>query len=140
MNYAQFIEQVRDCAQLDSKEQAEKITVAALETLGERLSRQERNDLAAQLPPELKKMLNRRPTTDRFSLEEFYNRFGARAGLTYGDAVKQSHEVMRVMCQAAASRELDDILAEFPDEYLELFGKAPQSPASPTYTYKSSKS
>lgn len=132
MDYKSFLERVRQALPVESEGEARRITEAALETLGERLSKTEREHLAAQLPAELKGAVFRRHT-DRFPLEEFYKRFAARANLSYHRAVKWSRAVMSVLRAAVAPGELDDILSEIAAEYQELFGKEPESPASPTY-------
>src|SRR5258708_39502871 len=50
MKYEEFIEQVQKRAHLASKSEAERATRAALETLGEGISKEERYDAASQLP------------------------------------------------------------------------------------------
>ena len=53
MKGGQFIGEVRNLAELQSNEDAEKAVRAALETLRERLAGNEPSNLAAQLPPEI---------------------------------------------------------------------------------------
>jgi uncharacterized protein (DUF2267 family) len=57
MEYAQFIESVRQRADLSSQQEAESVVEAVLETLGERVERTERNNLAAQLSRDLARLL-----------------------------------------------------------------------------------
>ena len=49
----EFIAEVKNLAELDSNEEAEKATRATIETLKERLAGDEPSNLAAQLPPEV---------------------------------------------------------------------------------------
>jgi uncharacterized protein (DUF2267 family) len=53
MKGEQFIAEVRNLAELDTNEDAEKVIRVTLETLRERLAGNEPSNLAAQLPPEI---------------------------------------------------------------------------------------
>lgn len=132
MQYKEFVRQVQEIAGLDSREQAEKATRIALETLGERITTVEKDHMATQLPAELKNFLAGVEQTGRFSLEEYYNLVGSRSGVTYPHAVKQSRAVMQVLSRAIAPGELDDIESQLPPEYKELFGEEPENPVSPS--------
>lgn len=131
MRYNEFIERVTGQG-LESKEEAVKAAEAALETLGERLHRTERDHLAAQLPAELKQHLLKRPDTVRFTLEEFYTRMSARSGVRYHHAVYQTKAVMAVLQEAVDEGELRHVLRGLPDDFKELFGGKPESPLSPS--------
>ncbi|MGH8009036.1 MAG: DUF2267 domain-containing protein, partial [Candidatus Binatia bacterium] len=129
---------VQERAGLRSRDTAVQVTAATLETLGERLSKTEREKLAAQLPRALQPYLFRRHSLDAFeafSLEEFYNRVRARTDVGYPDAVKQAQAVVAVLQEAVSPGEVKYIFSElsaFADDYGELFGKKPQGPASPS--------
>jgi uncharacterized protein (DUF2267 family) len=129
MRYDEFITRVRERAGL-GRDEAVRSTEATLATLGERLYRTERENLAAQLPNELKEDLFKQVDSevtwrdvDRFSLEEFYIRVSARAEVGYPDAVKQAQAVVAVLREAVSAGEIEDVLAELPEEYGELFGE-----------------
>ena len=132
MSYGDFVDQVRRQAGLDSNDEAERVTAAALETLGERVYRTEREDLGAQLPMQLRKYLFKRLDTEPFELEEFYNRVSSRADVGYPAAVELSRVVMGVLQKAVSAGELEDVLSELPDNFRELFGKEPEGPLSPS--------
>jgi len=132
MKSEKFLEQVNQRAGLASTEEVRRVVEGALETLGERLEKTEREKLAAQVPDPLKKMLFKRQATERYSLEEFYNRISARADVGYPDAVAGTRAVMAVLKEAVSRGEIDHILAQLPDEYEELFGQEPESPLSPS--------
>ena len=132
MNYALFIQKVQEYTGLANQEDAAKVTQAVLETMSERLSRTHREHLAAQLPGELKSYLPRRQHMVYLLLEEFYERVGNRADVSYQNAVKYATAVARVLREAIAPGELGDILSGFPEEYNELFGREPVSPLSPS--------
>jgi uncharacterized protein (DUF2267 family) len=129
MRYDEFVTRVRERAGL-GRDEAVRSTEATLATLGERLYRTERENLAAQLPNELKEDLFKQVDSevtwrdvDRFSLEEFYIRVSARAEVGYPDAVKQAQAVVAVLREAVSAGEIEDVLAELPEEYGELFGE-----------------
>jgi uncharacterized protein (DUF2267 family) len=139
MEYNEFVKHVQETAELDSPEEALAAIQATLGTLGEMLSKTERDHLAAQLHKPLKECLYRwieRPggptRPHRFSLEEFYNRVSARSNVGYPAAVRHSLAVMSVLQQAVSQGEMDDILRELPNGYEELLTGKPQGPVSPT--------
>ena len=77
MQYDDFIDRVQQRAGLNSQEGAVRAIRATLETLGERLSRAETRQLAAQLPKELRAYFHPRQESQIFPLEEFFNRVSA---------------------------------------------------------------
>ena len=122
MQFDDFITRVQEQARLNTREEAIALTRAVLETLGERLDRKVRNGIEAQLPNDLKEfLLAREGQGDQYSLEEFYNRIGARADLNYADATERTREVIAVLRQAIPGGEVEDILEDLSPEYRELF-------------------
>ena len=122
MQFDEFINRVQEQSGVDTREQAVGLTRAVLETLGERLDRKVRNGVEAQLPNELKEfLLARSENPDKYDLTEFYNRVGARADLTYQDAARRTWQVFSVVRDAISGGEIEDILADLPSEYRELF-------------------
>ena len=122
MQFDEFINRVQERTGLDTSEDAERLARAVLETLGERLDRKVRNGVEAQLPNELKDvLLARAQNTDQFTLEEFYNRVGARADLTYQDATEHTRQVLAVLQDAIAEGEKKQILESLPPDYGQLF-------------------
>jgi uncharacterized protein (DUF2267 family) len=132
MEYIQFIQKVQEYAALDDVDSAAKVIQATLQTLSERLPRTHRRHLEAQLPGELKQYLPKHRKMEYLLLEEFYQRIADRADLGYQNAVKYAQAVARVLREAVAPGELDDILSGFPNEYRELFGQSPSGPLSPS--------
>jgi uncharacterized protein (DUF2267 family) len=131
MQYDEFIHRVQEYADLATQEEAVQLTKAVLATLGERLYRTERDDLAAQLPKGLKEFLfveqdpeHFRQEVRRFSLEEFYNRVSARTEVGRPDAINQTKAVMAVLQEAVSAGELADIMAELPNEFDALFQRS----------------
>ena len=122
MQFSEFIDHVRERTRLETPEEAERVARAVLETLGERLDRKVRNGVEAQLPNELKEaLLARAQTADEYTLEEFYNRVGARADLTHENAAERTRQVLSVLQGAIAEGEKRQILESLPPEYGQLF-------------------
>lgn len=122
MQFDDFIHRVQEVTGLETVEEASVLARAVLETLGERLDRAVRNGVEAQLPNELKEfLLARSENPDRYDLAEFYNRVGARADRTYQDAARRTWQVFSVLREALSGGEIQNILANLPSEYQELF-------------------
>lgn len=125
MQYLDFIHRVQEETGVNSPERAAQISRAVLETLGERLDRQTRNGVVAQLPKELKEfMLTRANGGDSYDVPEFYRRVGARAGMKYYDSAERTWKVMAVLREAIPDGEVNDILEGLPADFVELFGEA----------------
>ncbi len=131
MQYEEFIQQVQAYAELDTPEEALQLTEAVLSTLGERIYRTEQSQMAAQLPRGIKELLvarqppeNTRNYVQGFTVEEFYNRVGARTNVRYQRAVAQTKAVMAVLQEAVSAGQIDDIKGELPAEFAELFERS----------------
>jgi uncharacterized protein (DUF2267 family) len=138
MQYEEFIQRVQERADLGSREEAVRATEAVLGTLGERLYRTERDDVAAQLPKELERCLLKyvnaattRRQVDRFGVENFYIRVRGRADLTFPEAVKQSRAAVAILREAISAGEWQDMRSSLPEEYADLFGGEPPKPPLP---------
>lgn len=131
MQTDELVRLVQERANIESGDEALELIGATLETLGERLPRNEREDLAAELPGQLKAYARRRLQTEQFMLEEFYNRVAARSGLGAPAAVQQAHIVMQVLQEAVSEGQLRDMRAQLPPDFEELFTGEPQGPGSP---------
>jgi uncharacterized protein (DUF2267 family) len=123
MQYNEFIEQVQHRSGLHSAEEATQAIRATLQTLGERLSKTETEKLAAQLPNPLKSYLLLQPETQRFTLEEFFNRVSAREDVGRPHAIAHARAVFGVLREAVSAGELEDVKRELPPEYAEFLGE-----------------
>ncbi len=128
MDYQTFLKRVQENAGLDTLAEAIQVTQAVLETLGERLPRTEREQLAAQLPGELKVILLHRHPDYPFPLEEFYVRVGGRARTTRVHAAEWSRAVMRALNEAVSQGEMEDVKAVLPKEYEALIEGREETP------------
>lgn len=132
MRYAEFIEKVQSQAELETGDLALEATQATLETLGERLERDEQRKLAAELPDGMKEHVLARQETTRFLLKDFYKRVAARADIRVPEAINRSQVVVSVLQEAVSAGILDKVRAQLPDEYDELFTAEPYGPGSPS--------
>jgi uncharacterized protein (DUF2267 family) len=106
------------------RESAERALGTVLETLAERIAGGEVDDLAVELPEELRAPLQRgRARTggkaQRISLEEFVERVAEREGVAFEDAVEHARAVFTVLRDVISDNEWSDLLAELPRAYAE---------------------
>jgi uncharacterized protein (DUF2267 family) len=128
MTYEEFIERVQEQADL-TRDEASQATRVTLATLGERIYRTEREDLAAQLPPQLGAQLSERQPgevtrqdVDRFPLEEFYNRVSGRLDIGFPQGKRRAQVVVAVLQEAVSPEQMAAVREALPAEYGELVG------------------
>ena len=122
MQYEEFLNKVQDRIGPAQPDEARRAIIATLETLGERVSGGEANDLAEQLPKELKEPLQQAgEDNEEFSLDEFLRRVGEREDVETDIARNYASAVMTVLREAVTGGELDNIRAQLPQEFDPLF-------------------
>ena len=123
MKHDEFIGQVQHRARLGSRGDAERATWATLQTLGERLAGGEAKDFASQLPPVLAEyaLSGCAGAGERFSVGEFFQRVSNREGVDVPRAAHHARAVIEVVQEAISKGEIDDICAQLPSEYNQLF-------------------
>jgi uncharacterized protein (DUF2267 family) len=123
VNGEQFIAEVKNLAEIESDEDAQKAIGATLETLRERLAGEEPSDLAAQLPPEIAPYVEGDGGRESFSVEEFYERVARKEGSSNDEATRHARAVATVLQTAVTGGELEDIRSQLGAGYGELFGQ-----------------
>lgn len=122
MRYDQFIEAVAARADV-SAGQAATLTYATLETLAERISAGEANDVADQLPEGLDDAL-RKPRVfeppEPFGLGEFVERVMARAGVDRAMARIGARAVLTTLREAVTADEFGDMMSQLPREFRDM--------------------
>lgn len=121
MQYDEFVGQVQHRARLASGGEAIRAIHATLETLAERLYGGEADDLAAQLPREIQPYLQAVASGKDFDLKEFYERVSSREEIDLPESIYHARAVMSVVMDAVSAGEIQDILAQLPEEYCPLF-------------------
>ena len=123
MKGEQFIAEVRNLAELDTHEDAQKAIRVTLQTLKERLAGNEPSNLAAQLPPEVAGFVEGDGGREAFSVEEFYERVAQREGVGTDEAIRHARAVVTVLQTAVSGGELEDVRSQLGDDYEELFAQ-----------------
>jgi uncharacterized protein (DUF2267 family) len=102
-----------------TRETAEALTRATLQTLAERISGGEAQDLAEQLPEPMRDWL--RWTDDElakgFGLHSFIRRVSDRAGVPQAEATEGVRAVLAALREAVTDKEFRDATAQLPEEY-----------------------
>jgi uncharacterized protein (DUF2267 family) len=127
MKGEQFIAEVKNLAELDSNEDAQKTIRATFETLRERLAGNEPADLAAQLPQEIAPFVEGAGGQEAFSVQEFYDRVAHKEGTKSEEAVKHARAVATVLQTAVTGGALEDVRSQLGNDYEELFGQTGSS-------------
>src|SRR3954447_12739407 len=104
MDYQRFISTGERGAGLGT-EGARRATRATLETLGERISRGEARDLAAQLPPELAPLVATDHDAEAFDVEEFLRRVAEREEVDLEAAQRHATAVLTALGRAVDAQE-----------------------------------
>lgn len=125
MEYEKFLWEVQHLADLDTRERAEGATLATLETLAERLSGAETQQLCSQLPPELAQRLQQHQQEghrgESFALEEFIRRVGDREQVELPAAANHVRLVFGVLAEAVTAAEMHQVRTLLPAEFQPLF-------------------
>jgi len=117
MDYDTLVNRVAERAKADRDEAATAL-VATLEVLGQRIGRGEREDLAAQLPPEVKRLvLQEQHAGRRMSLNEFLQRIAEREDRDERTARRHATAVLRTLYDAVGEGEMKDVFAQLPPDY-----------------------
>jgi len=119
----QLIAEVKNLAELDSDEDAQKAIGATLETLKKRLAGNEPSNLAAQLPPEIAPYMEGDGGRESFSVEEFYDRVARKEGTSNDEAIRHARAVATVLQTAVTGGEIENIRSQLGNGYEELFGQ-----------------
>ncbi|MBA2443276.1 MAG: DUF2267 domain-containing protein [Rubrobacter sp.] len=123
MQYQEFLQRVEKRITTEEPGAAELATAATLSTLGERLQGEEAENLAAQLPGEIKDQLTGGGAGEagEFPLEEFYRRVGEKEDTTPEEAAPRARAVIGVLSEAVTGGEVGDVISSLPTEYEPLF-------------------
>jgi uncharacterized protein (DUF2267 family) len=114
-----FRKQVAEAAGID-EDAAERAIAATLETLGERISAGEAEDLARHLPDSLAPFLVR-PGGDAepFDAAEFFRRVAEREATDEQSAERHARAVVAALARREGRKELHDMLSQLPGELRE---------------------
>jgi uncharacterized protein (DUF2267 family) len=117
----EFLSRVAQRAGLDP-DGARRATDVVLETLAERISGGQVEDMLPQLPPELHEPLKRGVEASgglavRMTLDEFLERVAQRENLTVDQAREHAKAVLTTLREAISEREFRDMWDQLPNEF-----------------------
>jgi uncharacterized protein (DUF2267 family) len=123
-----FIERVAERAGL-APDAALRASDAALETLAERISGGEVEDLLAQLPPEFHEPLRRGDALSngaarKMTLEQFVRRVAEREGVAPDEARTHTRAVLATLREAVTPKEWFDMTSQLPQDYTVVLARA----------------
>lgn len=129
MEYQEFITHVQSLAQSNSREEAEIATRATLETIKERIPNSDIQDLAAQLPQELRNYLRgqEQGTGKIFNLQEFIERTSQKENIAPTTTAIHVRAVFAVLQNAINPENFAKFQGHFSHDYEELFAAPPTS-------------
>jgi uncharacterized protein (DUF2267 family) len=118
-----FVGRVAEVLATD-RETARRATEAVLQTLSERISPGEVDDLEDELPGDLHGALERGLIESRaarkMSEQEFVARVAELEGTSPDDAERHAHAVFQVLREALSNREFSDVAAQLSEDYAPL--------------------
>lgn len=124
MRYATFLTTVERLSGLPRPE-AERAAQAVLRTLAERITRGEARDIAAFLPPELRRYLEMAPEpAEPFDRATFVRRVAEREGVDPETAERHALAVFRAVGLAVAPGELRDMASQLPKDFEDFLAAA----------------
>ncbi|GAA5196581.1 DUF2267 domain-containing protein [Rugosimonospora acidiphila] len=125
MRYDQFLAQVRERGEYADRNEAEWTTQVVLRVLADRLTAQEAEDLAAQLPDQAANTLTAYAgDPETFSVHEFLRRIAEVTGATERTAQWDASAVLSTVADGVSGGEVKDVLGQLPSGYSVLFGKS----------------
>jgi uncharacterized protein (DUF2267 family) len=104
-------------AQHGANGRAGRASRAVLQTLGERIDREEARQLAAQLPPELAPWIATTSPAERFDADEFVRRAARREAVAPEVARRDASAVFDALGRTVSDDEWQDLVAELPKSF-----------------------
>jgi uncharacterized protein (DUF2267 family) len=122
----EFLARVQERLGFADMREAETATRSVLAALADRLTPEEANDLASQLPHEFADFLRGRPAgVQKMDLDTFVNRVRRDLDIeTWQQAADVTRGVFSVTKQAVSEGEWEDVASQLPEELQEMFVKA----------------
>jgi uncharacterized protein (DUF2267 family) len=121
MQYDEFMGQVQHRGRMSSQGEALMAVRATLEVLSQRMAGGEPENVAAQLPSELRDFIIGEGEGERFDLDEFFRRVSEKEGVDLPVSVFHTRAVITVLRDALTPGEFEDMRAQFPADYDPLF-------------------
>ncbi|WP_159940972.1 MULTISPECIES: DUF2267 domain-containing protein [unclassified Nocardiopsis] len=125
MHYDEFLKEVRELGEYETREEAEQVSHAVLGVLAPRLQANGAEHLVAQLPEPLGDAIRQGELleAESFGVEEFLNRVAAATGARPKTAEWDASAVLTTVAHRITGGQLNHILSQLPSGYAALFGK-----------------
>jgi uncharacterized protein (DUF2267 family) len=125
VNHDEFLAAVRERGEYADQSEAEEVATWVLEVLARRLTSEEANDLAAQLPEPLANAVQRRgdQPAETFGVEEYLRQVAGRIGARPDTAEWDASAVLSTLAEAVSGGQLNQLLSVLPTGYAPLFGQ-----------------
>jgi uncharacterized protein (DUF2267 family) len=108
-----------------SRQEAERDVDATLQTLAERISRGEAQDIALELPLELRgPLLSGGEDPVSFPVDEFVRRVAVRERVSEDVATKHARAVFAALTLHVSPKEIQDMVAQLSSDYADLLPAA----------------
>lgn len=122
MQFDQFVESVAQRGKVP-RGLAQALTYASLQTLGQRISGGEAEDLASQLPAELQpSLLEADQAAEDFDAEDFARRVAEQVSVATDTARDGARAVLETLREAVSPGEWDRVTAQLSEDYRALVG------------------
>jgi uncharacterized protein (DUF2267 family) len=110
---------------------AEKAIQAVLQTLAERISKEEARQLAAELPPAAAAWVWTDGPAQRIDVGTFLRKVAERSGTDLVDGERQLRAVLMAVARAVSTKEWADVTGMLSKDYLPLLPVGPDVPVMP---------
>jgi uncharacterized protein (DUF2267 family) len=122
-----FVRRVAELAGWSDREEARRATEAVLETLAERISEGEVDDLMVELPgtlrPALERGLRQSRAAKPMTADEFVARVAEREGVDLDEAEQHASVVFTALREAISPKEFSDMAAQLSRDYESLLAR-----------------
>lgn len=120
MKFEDFVRHVAARAEISDRFEAEKTAVVVLQTLCDRLTGKEANDLLSQLPAMFKELVAVSPSALPLDVDGFIDRVADELGVDADEARRRTRAVLATLREAITVGELRDLVEELDPEYVDL--------------------
>jgi uncharacterized protein (DUF2267 family) len=120
VKYDKMVKEVKDRAEIEDRADAEWTVHVVLQGLCDRLTRDECEDLLAQIPEPLKSLIVVSEAPVRITARDFVNWVASELELTPEGATRRVHAFFDVLQEAITPGEFHDVLVQLPSGYAEL--------------------
>ncbi len=127
MNYEIFMQRVMRRTGIEDEVFAQKVVVATLEVLGQRLPEVNLEVVAAQLPALFEEALWSVSAYERFEPEYFYEQVGRRTGVETRFALEHAQVVCQVLAEALNAQGRTHLCMHLPERWCALFTRREHS-------------